>query len=87
MWSLATYRRGHTIGLAALREDGILVGPPEVKQWATMLDLVEDWAQAAAVLPTVEIDDVPVVEVGLRVSDDGGCWGVSVTCACTDAPP
>jgi 2-keto-4-pentenoate hydratase/2-oxohepta-3-ene-1,7-dioic acid hydratase in catechol pathway len=62
MWSLATYRRGHTIGLAALREDGILVGPPEVKQWATMLDLVEDWAQAAAVLPTVEIDDVPVVE-------------------------
>lgn len=30
---------------------------------------------------------VPVVEVGLRVSDDGGCWGVSVICACTDTLP
>jgi hypothetical protein len=29
---------------------------------------------------------VPVVEVGLSVNDEGGCWGVIVTCACDEAP-
>ena len=33
-----------------------------------------------------ELPPVPVVDVGLSVSDDGGCWGVSVTCACDEAP-
>ncbi len=34
-----------------------------------------------------ELPPAPVVEVGLSVSDDGGCCGVSVTCPCTDVPP
>jgi len=29
---------------------------------------------------------VPVVEVGLSVNDEGGCWAVSVTCACDETP-
>jgi hypothetical protein len=29
---------------------------------------------------------VPVVEVGLSVNDEGGCCGVSVTCACEATP-
>ena len=33
-----------------------------------------------------ELPPVPVVEVGLSVNDEGGCWGVSVTCACVAAP-
>ena len=34
-----------------------------------------------------ELPPAPIVEVGSSVSDKGGCWGVSVTCACADAPP
>ena len=34
-----------------------------------------------------ELPPVPVTEVGLSVSDEGGCCGVSVTCACADVPP
>jgi hypothetical protein len=29
---------------------------------------------------------VPIVVVGLSVIDAGGCWGVSVTCACEATP-
>jgi hypothetical protein len=45
-WSLATYQRGDTIGLAVLREDGSVVAPPDLKRWATMLELLGNWAQA-----------------------------------------
>ena len=34
-----------------------------------------------------ELPPAPVVEVGLSVSDDGGCCGVNVTCACTNPLP
>ena len=37
-WSLATYLRGDVIDIAALRADGALVAPPDLKRWATMLD-------------------------------------------------
>ena len=33
-----------------------------------------------------ELPPVPIVEVGLSVNDEGGCCGVSVTCACEAAP-
>jgi 2-keto-4-pentenoate hydratase/2-oxohepta-3-ene-1,7-dioic acid hydratase in catechol pathway len=62
MWSLATYQRGDTIGLGALREDGVLVAPPDLKRWATMLELLADWAQADGVLRAIEIDDAPVID-------------------------
>jgi hypothetical protein len=41
----------------------------------------------AIVTVAKELPPVPVVEVGLRVRVEGGCWGVSVTCACTDVLP
>ena len=63
MWSLATYRRGHTIGLAALREDGILVGPPELKQWATMLDLCPSEHHPVLVLRR---EGLPMAEIAAR---------------------
>jgi len=60
-WSLATYQHGTTIGIGALREDGVLFAPPELKQWATMVELLDDWAQAESVLRTVTLDGVPVL--------------------------
>jgi hypothetical protein len=41
----------------------------------------------AIVTVAKELPPVPIVEVGLSVSDDGGCCGVSVTCACNDVLP
>jgi 2-keto-4-pentenoate hydratase/2-oxohepta-3-ene-1,7-dioic acid hydratase in catechol pathway len=61
-WQLATYQRGDTIDLAVLRTDGALVAPPELKRWSTMLELVDDWAQAEDILRTLEVDDAPFVE-------------------------
>jgi 2-keto-4-pentenoate hydratase/2-oxohepta-3-ene-1,7-dioic acid hydratase in catechol pathway len=60
-WSLVTYRRGDAVGVAALRADGAVVAPPDLKRWATMLELLEDWAQAADILRAIEIDDAPVL--------------------------
>ena len=45
-----------------------------------------DEGDAIVTVPN-ELPPVPVVEVGLSTNDDGGCCGVSVTCACTDALP
>jgi len=61
-WSLVTYQRGDTIGVAALRTDGVVVAPPDLKRWATMLELLEDWAQALDILRAIEIDDAPVLQ-------------------------
>ena len=61
-WSLATYQRGEFIGVAALREDGTLVAPPDLKRWTSMLELLEDWAQAEDVLR--EAPDIVVVATG-----------------------
>ena len=41
----------------------------------------------ATVTVAKELPPCPMVEVGLSVNVAGGCCGVSVTCACADAPP
>ncbi len=61
-WALATCRRGDTIDLAVLREDGAVVAPPELKQWATMLELLGDWRQAEDILRAIELDEAPVID-------------------------
>jgi 2-keto-4-pentenoate hydratase/2-oxohepta-3-ene-1,7-dioic acid hydratase in catechol pathway len=58
-WSIATYRQGDTTGLAVLRDDGTLVQAPELKRWAGMLDLLDDWAAASDVLGTLDVQDTP----------------------------
>jgi hypothetical protein len=40
----------------------------------------------AIVTRAEELPPVPTVVVGLSVNDEGGCCGVSVTCACDEAP-
>jgi 2-keto-4-pentenoate hydratase/2-oxohepta-3-ene-1,7-dioic acid hydratase in catechol pathway len=78
-WSLATYRRGSTIALAVLREDGTLVAPPELKRWATMLELLDDWAQAAGILAAIEAEDAPAVDYDTLLAPIR--WPRKVICA------
>ena len=78
-WSLATYQRGDTIGLAVLREDGTAVAPPDLKRWASMLELLEDWAQAEDVLRAIEIDDAPAVDYDTLLAPVR--WPRKVICA------
>ncbi len=61
-WSLVTYRHNGTAGVGVLREDGTLVVPPDLKRWATMLELVSDWALAEGILRSLDIEDAPVIE-------------------------
>jgi 2-keto-4-pentenoate hydratase/2-oxohepta-3-ene-1,7-dioic acid hydratase in catechol pathway len=79
MWSVATYQRGPTIGLAALREDAVLVAPPDLKRWTSMLELLEDWEQARGVLRAIEIDDAPVIEFDALLAPIR--WPRKVICA------
>ncbi len=78
-WSLATYQRGDTIGLALLREDGTLVAPPDLKRWTTMLELLEDWKQADDVLRAIEVDDAPVIDYDTLLAPVR--WPRKVVCA------
>jgi 2-keto-4-pentenoate hydratase/2-oxohepta-3-ene-1,7-dioic acid hydratase in catechol pathway len=79
MWSLATYRNGAEIDTAVLRADGTLVAPPELKQWASVLELLDDWANAAPVLTQLEIDDAPTVEYDALLAPVR--WPRKVICA------
>jgi 2-keto-4-pentenoate hydratase/2-oxohepta-3-ene-1,7-dioic acid hydratase in catechol pathway len=78
-WSLATYQRGGTTAVAVLRADGTLVAPPDLKRWTTMLELLEDWAQAEAVLRAVDVDDAPAVEYDALLAPVR--WPRKVVCA------
>ena len=61
-WSLVTFLHNGTAGVAVLRQDGKLVAPMEFKRWATMLELVSDWAVAEGILRGLDIEDAPVIE-------------------------
>jgi 2-keto-4-pentenoate hydratase/2-oxohepta-3-ene-1,7-dioic acid hydratase in catechol pathway len=61
-WSLTTYRHDGIIGLAVLRADGALVAPVELKQWSSMLDLIDDWPAALPVLRGLDVDGAPPAE-------------------------
>jgi 2-keto-4-pentenoate hydratase/2-oxohepta-3-ene-1,7-dioic acid hydratase in catechol pathway len=78
-WSLATYQRSDTIGLAILHEDGTAVAPPDLKRWTSMLELLEDWAQAEDVLRAIEIDDAPVIDYDTLLAPVR--WPRKVICA------
>ena len=45
-----------------LRADGSLAGPPELKRWPTMMELVAGWQQAEGVLRGLEVSGAPLVE-------------------------
>jgi 2-keto-4-pentenoate hydratase/2-oxohepta-3-ene-1,7-dioic acid hydratase in catechol pathway len=61
-YSLVTYRSGAETRLGVRPADsGVVLAPPELKQWATMLDLLEDWPRATEVLAGLTLDGQPIV--------------------------
>jgi 2-keto-4-pentenoate hydratase/2-oxohepta-3-ene-1,7-dioic acid hydratase in catechol pathway len=58
-WSIVTYQLEDDVALAVLRSDGSVVAPPELKQWESMLELLEDWDRAVEVLRTLPVLDAP----------------------------
>jgi 2-keto-4-pentenoate hydratase/2-oxohepta-3-ene-1,7-dioic acid hydratase in catechol pathway len=60
-WSLATYKHDNVVGVAALREDGVLVEPAELKRWSATIDLIEDWPHAEEILRGIVLDDAPTL--------------------------
>jgi 2-keto-4-pentenoate hydratase/2-oxohepta-3-ene-1,7-dioic acid hydratase in catechol pathway len=58
-WSLASYAAGGTQGIGVLREDGTLVAPVDLKRWASLLELVADWAAAEPVLRELDPEAAP----------------------------
>ncbi|WP_375483478.1 fumarylacetoacetate hydrolase family protein [uncultured Mycobacterium sp.] len=60
-WSLVSFATGSDVGLGILRSDGNVVVPPALKQWPTVLELLDDWPNARAVLPSIEIEDAEII--------------------------
>jgi 2-keto-4-pentenoate hydratase/2-oxohepta-3-ene-1,7-dioic acid hydratase in catechol pathway len=79
MWSLATYRRGDVTGIAILHPDGTLAAPPDLKRWTTMLELLDDWAQARDVLRGLDLAGVPAVSYDALLAPVR--WPRKVICA------
>jgi 2-keto-4-pentenoate hydratase/2-oxohepta-3-ene-1,7-dioic acid hydratase in catechol pathway len=78
-WSLVTYRRGDATGVAVLRGDGTLVAPTDLKRWASMLELLDDWRQAEGILRGLEVEVAPVVDYDALLAPVR--WPRKVVCA------
>jgi 2-keto-4-pentenoate hydratase/2-oxohepta-3-ene-1,7-dioic acid hydratase in catechol pathway len=61
-YALVTYRDGAETRLGVRQASGVVVVPPELKQWVTMLDLLDNWSQAEEVLSAMSLTDAPAIE-------------------------
>jgi 2-keto-4-pentenoate hydratase/2-oxohepta-3-ene-1,7-dioic acid hydratase in catechol pathway len=83
-FSLVTYREDGEarLGLLSTRQNqpaAELLAPPELKRWATMLELLESWPEAAAVLASLPLEDAPRAERGELLTPI--IWPRKVLCA------
>ena len=78
-WSLATYAARGTVSLGALREDGTLVTPADLKRWATAMQLLADWPAAEPILRSQSIQDAPAIEYDTLLAPLR--WPRKVVCA------
>jgi 2-keto-4-pentenoate hydratase/2-oxohepta-3-ene-1,7-dioic acid hydratase in catechol pathway len=78
-YSLVTYTDGGDARLGALLPGGELLAPPDLKRWATMLDLLGSWTQAAAVLAALPLADAPAVHSAQLLTPI--IWPRKVLCA------
>jgi 2-keto-4-pentenoate hydratase/2-oxohepta-3-ene-1,7-dioic acid hydratase in catechol pathway len=60
-FSLVTYANGGEARLGVLLPTGELLAPPDLKRWPAMLDLLENWNDAAEVLAALPLADAPRV--------------------------
>jgi len=78
-FSLTMYRTGGQEQVGALRSDGTLVAPPELKRWRSTLDLLDHWTEAVDTLATIELADArPVTDAELLAPVR---WPRKVLCA------
>jgi 2-keto-4-pentenoate hydratase/2-oxohepta-3-ene-1,7-dioic acid hydratase in catechol pathway len=61
-YSLVAFTDGGETRIGVRLPDGAVLAPPELKQWASVLDLLESWPQAAGVLSAMPLSDLPAVE-------------------------
>jgi 2-keto-4-pentenoate hydratase/2-oxohepta-3-ene-1,7-dioic acid hydratase in catechol pathway len=60
-FSLVTYRTDGEPQLGLRRPDGTVLAPTELKQWAGMLELLDDWTAASGIVAALALDEVPAV--------------------------
>jgi 2-keto-4-pentenoate hydratase/2-oxohepta-3-ene-1,7-dioic acid hydratase in catechol pathway len=77
-FSLVTYRDDGEDRIGVLA-GGAVLAPPELKQWASMLELLDNWPQARAVLAGLPLDGAPAVP-GARLLTPVA-WPRKVLCA------
>jgi 2-keto-4-pentenoate hydratase/2-oxohepta-3-ene-1,7-dioic acid hydratase in catechol pathway len=58
-FSLVTYRDHGESQLGVLLPGGEVLAPPELKQWATMVELLDIWPQARELLASLPLSDAP----------------------------
>ncbi len=58
-YSLVTFSEDGEVGLGVLLAGEELVAPPELKRWASMLELLDDWPRAATLLAGLQLRDAP----------------------------
>ncbi len=78
-YSLVTYRDAGEPRLGALLAGSDLVAPPELKRWSSMLELLDNWPEAASVLAGLSLMDAPRVESGDLLAPI--IWPRKVLCA------
>jgi 2-keto-4-pentenoate hydratase/2-oxohepta-3-ene-1,7-dioic acid hydratase in catechol pathway len=61
-YALVTVRDGDETRLGVRQSDGTVHAPPELKQWASMLDLLDNWPQALGVLSAMSPADAPGID-------------------------
>ncbi len=78
-YALVTFWDGVETRLGVRHANGNIVAPPELKQWPTMLDLLDNWAQAAGVLSAMSHAAAPLVDDAVLLTPIS--WPRKVLCA------
>jgi 2-keto-4-pentenoate hydratase/2-oxohepta-3-ene-1,7-dioic acid hydratase in catechol pathway len=78
-YSLVTFTDGGGTRIGVRRPDGAVLAPPELKQWVSLLDLLESWPRAAPVLSAMSLADLPTVERATLLTPI--TWPRKVLCA------
>ena len=78
-YSLVTFRDDGEVGIGVLLGGTELVAPPELKRWASMLELLEDWPGAAAILAGLELRDALRLQAATLLAPV--IWPRKVLCA------
>ena len=71
-WQLSTYERNGPPGWPCCARTARWPGRPELKRWASLMELLDDWDQAAGVLRGLDVADAPPVEYDRLLAPSAG---------------